>query len=138
MKNHDLRSRQELTSHLTNQWPSPGALDTNAVALDTLLYRKRTEPWEEYVLSVFIFLECTVSSQITHVLMKYMQLHTTTHLILDSSRVAGAQWMRKQRLSGSSFSSRLQLSNHITVLACFLQQSLSCIDNPQRLLNGLI
>uniref|UniRef100_A0A8C1N194 RUN domain-containing protein 3B n=1 Tax=Cyprinus carpio TaxID=7962 RepID=A0A8C1N194_CYPCA len=47
MKNHDLRSRQELTSHLTNQWPSPGALDTNAVALDTLLYRKRTEPWEE-------------------------------------------------------------------------------------------
>uniref|UniRef100_A0A673MVF9 RUN domain-containing protein 3B n=1 Tax=Sinocyclocheilus rhinocerous TaxID=307959 RepID=A0A673MVF9_9TELE len=47
MKNHDLRSRQELTSHLTNQWPSPGALDTNAVALDTLLYRKRTGPWEE-------------------------------------------------------------------------------------------
>uniref|UniRef100_A0A8C1YL89 RUN domain containing 3b n=1 Tax=Cyprinus carpio TaxID=7962 RepID=A0A8C1YL89_CYPCA len=47
MKNHDLRSRQELTSHLTNQWPSPATLDTNAVALDTLLYRKRTGPWEE-------------------------------------------------------------------------------------------
>ncbi|XP_016137691.1 RUN domain-containing protein 3B-like [Sinocyclocheilus grahami] len=47
MKNYDLRSRQELTSHLTNQWPSPAALDTNAVALDTLLYRKRTGPWEE-------------------------------------------------------------------------------------------
>ncbi|MBN3315313.1 RUN3B protein, partial [Atractosteus spatula] len=36
LKNHDLRSRQELTAHLTNQWPSPGALDTKAVALDTL------------------------------------------------------------------------------------------------------
>uniref|UniRef100_A0A673IW58 RUN domain-containing protein 3B n=1 Tax=Sinocyclocheilus rhinocerous TaxID=307959 RepID=A0A673IW58_9TELE len=47
MKNYDLRSRQELTSHLTNQWPSPAALDTNAVALDTLLYRKCTGPWEE-------------------------------------------------------------------------------------------
>ncbi|XP_046689469.1 RUN domain-containing protein 3B isoform X1 [Silurus meridionalis] len=47
LKNHDLRSRQELTSHLTNQWPSPGAMDTNAVALDTLLYRKPTGRWEE-------------------------------------------------------------------------------------------
>ncbi|XP_052002373.1 RUN domain-containing protein 3B-like isoform X2 [Xyrauchen texanus] len=47
LKNHDQRSRQELTSHLTNQWPSPSALDTNAVALDTLLYMKRTGPWEE-------------------------------------------------------------------------------------------
>ncbi|KAL7835876.1 hypothetical protein SRHO_G00282230 [Serrasalmus rhombeus] len=47
LKNHDLRSRQELTSHLTNQWPSPGALDNNAVALDTLLYQKRSGPWEE-------------------------------------------------------------------------------------------
>ncbi|XP_059364365.1 RUN domain-containing protein 3B-like [Carassius carassius] len=47
MKNHDLRSRQELTSHLTNQCPSPATLDTNAVALDMLLYRKRTGPWEE-------------------------------------------------------------------------------------------
>ncbi|XP_007242150.1 RUN domain-containing protein 3B [Astyanax mexicanus] len=47
LKNHDLRSRQELTSHLTNQWPSPGALDTNAVALDTLLYQKCTGQWEE-------------------------------------------------------------------------------------------
>lgn len=49
LKNHDLRSRQELTSHLTNQWPSPGAVDSNAVALDTLLYQKRTGRWEEYV-----------------------------------------------------------------------------------------
>ncbi|XP_036395283.1 RUN domain-containing protein 3B isoform X1 [Megalops cyprinoides] len=47
LKNHDLRSRQELTAHLTNQWPSPGALDANAVALDTLLYRRRTGQWEE-------------------------------------------------------------------------------------------
>ncbi|XP_018541642.1 RUN domain-containing protein 3B isoform X2 [Lates calcarifer] len=38
---------QELTAHLTNQWPSPDALDANAVALDTLLYRKRTGQWEE-------------------------------------------------------------------------------------------
>ncbi|MCI4391291.1 hypothetical protein PGIGA_G00132540 [Pangasianodon gigas] len=47
LKNHDLRSRQELTSHLTNQWPSPGAMDGSAVALDTLLYQKRTGRWEE-------------------------------------------------------------------------------------------
>ncbi|MEQ2316128.1 RUN domain-containing protein 3B [Ameca splendens] len=38
---------QELTSHLTNQWPSPDALDASAVALDTLLYRKSTGQWEE-------------------------------------------------------------------------------------------
>lgn len=50
LKNNDLRSRQELMAHLTNQWPSPVALDANAVALDTLLYRKNTEgQWEEYV-----------------------------------------------------------------------------------------
>lgn len=50
LKNNDLRSRQELTAHLTNQWPSPVALDANAVALDTLLYRKNTEgQWEECV-----------------------------------------------------------------------------------------
>ncbi|XP_041961634.1 RUN domain-containing protein 3B isoform X4 [Alosa sapidissima] len=47
LKNHDMRSRQELTAHLTNQWPSPGTVDTNAVALDTLLYRKHTGQWEE-------------------------------------------------------------------------------------------
>lgn len=50
LKNNDLRSRQELTAHLTNQWPSPVALDANAVALDTLLYRKSVGgQWEEYV-----------------------------------------------------------------------------------------
>lgn len=49
LKNNDLRSRQELTAHLTNQWPSPVVLDANAVALDTLLYRKSTGQWEEYV-----------------------------------------------------------------------------------------
>uniref|UniRef100_A0A8C4SSV3 RUN domain-containing protein 3B n=1 Tax=Erpetoichthys calabaricus TaxID=27687 RepID=A0A8C4SSV3_ERPCA len=47
LKNHDLRSRQELKAHLTNQWPSPGALDSSAVALDTLFYRKRAGQWEE-------------------------------------------------------------------------------------------
>uniref|UniRef100_A0A8D1C2T8 RUN domain-containing protein 3B n=1 Tax=Sus scrofa TaxID=9823 RepID=A0A8D1C2T8_PIG len=47
LKNNDLRSRQELTTHLTNQWPSPGALDVNAVALDTLLYRKHNKQWYE-------------------------------------------------------------------------------------------
>ncbi|XP_067094283.1 RUN domain-containing protein 3B isoform X1 [Osmerus mordax] len=47
LKNHDLRSRQELTAHLTNQWPSPGAVETNAVALGTLLYCKRAGQWEE-------------------------------------------------------------------------------------------
>ncbi|XP_076716847.1 RUN domain-containing protein 3B isoform X5 [Callospermophilus lateralis] len=48
LKNNDLRSRQELTAHLTNQWPSPGALDVNAVALDTLLYRKHNKQWYDY------------------------------------------------------------------------------------------
>ncbi|KAM9353040.1 RUN domain-containing protein 3B isoform 2-T2 [Symphorus nematophorus] len=48
LKNNDLRSRQELTAHLTNQWPSPVALDANAVALDTLLYRKSTGQWEDF------------------------------------------------------------------------------------------
>ncbi|XP_005998555.1 RUN domain-containing protein 3B [Latimeria chalumnae] len=47
VKNNDQRSRQELTTHLTNQWPSPGALDANAVALDTLLYRKQNGQWDE-------------------------------------------------------------------------------------------
>ncbi|XP_032093918.1 RUN domain-containing protein 3B isoform X1 [Thamnophis elegans] len=47
LKNNDLRSRQELTTHLTNQWPSPGALDVNAVALDTLLYGKQNKQWDE-------------------------------------------------------------------------------------------
>ncbi|KAM9807178.1 RUN domain-containing protein 3B [Syngnathus typhle] len=47
LKNNDLRSRQELTAHLTNQWPSPDALDANAVALDTLLYRKSPGQWED-------------------------------------------------------------------------------------------
>ncbi|XP_077454042.1 RUN domain-containing protein 3B [Stigmatopora argus] len=46
LKNNDLRSRQDLTAHLTNQWPSPDALDANAVALDTLLYRKSPGQWE--------------------------------------------------------------------------------------------
>uniref|UniRef100_A0A673ABF0 RUN domain-containing protein 3B n=1 Tax=Sphaeramia orbicularis TaxID=375764 RepID=A0A673ABF0_9TELE len=36
LKNNDLRSRQELTTHLTNQWPSPDALDANAVLLFSL------------------------------------------------------------------------------------------------------
>ncbi|KAM9302792.1 RUN domain-containing protein 3B isoform 1-T1 [Morus bassanus] len=48
LKNNDLRSRQELTTHLTNQWPSPGALDVNAVALDTLLYRKHNQQWDDF------------------------------------------------------------------------------------------
>nr|XP_033787112.1 RUN domain-containing protein 3B isoform X1 [Geotrypetes seraphini] len=47
LKNNDLRSRQELTAHLTNQWPSPGVLDVHAVALDTLFYRKHNEQWDE-------------------------------------------------------------------------------------------
>ncbi|KAJ3597612.1 hypothetical protein NHX12_001135 [Muraenolepis orangiensis] len=47
LKNNDLRSRQELTAHLTHQWPSPGTLDASAVALDTLLFRKRNEQWED-------------------------------------------------------------------------------------------
>ncbi|XP_033836391.1 RUN domain-containing protein 3B isoform X1 [Periophthalmus magnuspinnatus] len=47
LKNNDLRSRRELTAHLTNQWPSPHALDTNAVALDTLLYKKSIGQWEK-------------------------------------------------------------------------------------------
>ncbi|KAE8596133.1 hypothetical protein XENTR_v10015981 [Xenopus tropicalis] len=47
LKNNDLRARQELTHHLTNQWPSPGAVEFNAVALDTLRYQKHSEHWDE-------------------------------------------------------------------------------------------
>uniref|UniRef100_A0AAY4A3V8 RUN domain-containing protein 3B n=1 Tax=Denticeps clupeoides TaxID=299321 RepID=A0AAY4A3V8_9TELE len=47
LKNHDLRCRQELTTHLTNQWPSPCAIETNAVALETFLHKKQTGQWEE-------------------------------------------------------------------------------------------
>ncbi|XP_075067990.1 RUN domain-containing protein 3B isoform X1 [Mixophyes fleayi] len=47
LKNNDLRSRQELTTHLTNQWPSPGALDVKAVALETLLHQKHNEQWDD-------------------------------------------------------------------------------------------
>ncbi|XP_068094668.1 RUN domain-containing protein 3B isoform X1 [Hyperolius riggenbachi] len=49
LKNNDLRSRQELTTHLTNQWPSPGAPDVKPVALETLLYQKHNEQWHEKV-----------------------------------------------------------------------------------------
>ncbi|XP_061811785.1 RUN domain-containing protein 3B isoform X2 [Nerophis lumbriciformis] len=45
LKNNDLRSRRELTAHLTNQWPSSEALDASAVALDTLLVRKSAGQW---------------------------------------------------------------------------------------------
>ncbi|XP_061771582.1 RUN domain-containing protein 3B isoform X2 [Nerophis ophidion] len=45
LKNNDLRSRRELTAHLTNQWPSSDALDASAVALDTLLVRKSAGHW---------------------------------------------------------------------------------------------
>ncbi len=91
MKNYDLRSRQELTSHLTNQWPSPGALDTNAVALDTLLYKKRTGPWEEYVPSVFVFRECILSDYAHPYEIHAASHHYSSHI--GFSRVARAQRM---------------------------------------------
>lgn len=85
MKNYDLRSRQELTSHLTNQWPSPGALDTNAVALDTLLYKKCTGPWEEYVPSVFVFRECILSDYARPYEIHAASHHYSSHIGFQSS-----------------------------------------------------
>ncbi|XP_066441492.1 RUN domain-containing protein 3B isoform X4 [Eleutherodactylus coqui] len=66
LKNNDLRSRQELTTHLTNQWPSPGALDVKAVALQTLLYQKRNDQWDDKTFHRFGHLSADASlSQIS-------------------------------------------------------------------------
>lgn len=77
LKNNDLRSRQELTAHLTNQWPSPVALDANAVALDTLLYRKNTEgQWEE----------CVAEMPIMPLIELIIRMTTLVHVMCERSK----------------------------------------------------
>ncbi|XP_068179476.1 RUN domain-containing protein 3B [Antennarius striatus] len=95
LKNNDSRSRQELTVHLTNQWPSPVSLDTNAVALDTLLYRKSMErQWEK---KSFRSLE-QLSTDISLSQMSLEQSHT---LSLDA-RPAGTHWTHQGKVETPS------------------------------------
>ncbi|XP_013885097.1 RUN domain-containing protein 3B [Austrofundulus limnaeus] len=84
LKNNDLRSRQELTVHLTNQWPSAAALDSNAVALDTLLYRKCAGRWEEKSFQSLDHLSADISLSQT-------SLGPSNMFSLDS-RPASTQW----------------------------------------------
>uniref|UniRef100_A0A8P4G1B2 RUN domain-containing protein 3B n=1 Tax=Dicentrarchus labrax TaxID=13489 RepID=A0A8P4G1B2_DICLA len=82
--NNDLRSRQELTAHLTNQWPSPVALDANAVALDTLLYRKSTGQWEEKSFQSLEQLSADMSLSQTSL--------EPSHTLSLEARPAGTHW----------------------------------------------
>ncbi|CAK6960682.1 RUN domain-containing protein 3B [Scomber scombrus] len=87
LKNNDLRSRQELTAHLTNQWPSPDALDANAVALDTLLYQKNTAQWEDKSFQSLEQLSADMSLSQT-------SLERSNTLSLEA-RTAGTHWPRQ-------------------------------------------
>ncbi|XP_004077930.1 RUN domain-containing protein 3B [Oryzias latipes] len=87
LKNHDLRSRQELTTHLTNQWPSPDALDTNAVALDTLLYRRSPGQREEHSFQTLEQLSADMS-------LSQPSLRAAHTLTLEA-RSASAQWLHQ-------------------------------------------
>ncbi|XP_030014391.1 RUN domain-containing protein 3B isoform X3 [Sphaeramia orbicularis] len=78
---------QELTTHLTNQWPSPDALDANAVALDTLLYRKSTGQWEEKSFHSLEQLSADMSLSQT----SPEPLHTQSL----EARSAGTQWLQR-------------------------------------------
>ncbi|XP_067367099.1 RUN domain-containing protein 3B isoform X2 [Channa argus] len=84
LKNNDLRSRQELTAHLTNQWPSPDVLDANAVALDTLLYRKSTGQWEEKSFHSLEQLSADLSLSQTSL--------EPSHALSLEARPTGTQW----------------------------------------------
>ncbi|KAG7475085.1 hypothetical protein JOB18_023834 [Solea senegalensis] len=89
MKNNDLRSRQELTAHLTNQWPSPVVLDANAVALDTLLYRKSTGQWEEKSFQSLEQLSADISLSQSSL--------EPSHTLSVEARTVGAQWRRRDK-----------------------------------------
>uniref|UniRef100_A0A1A8M934 RUN domain-containing protein 3B n=1 Tax=Nothobranchius pienaari TaxID=704102 RepID=A0A1A8M934_9TELE len=87
LKNNDLRSRQELTAHLTNQWPSPVALDSNVVALETLLYRRSAGRWEERSFQSLEQLSADMSLSQT-------SLEPSIPLSLEA-RPAGTQWLHR-------------------------------------------
>ncbi|XP_053183525.1 RUN domain-containing protein 3B [Scomber japonicus] len=87
LKNNDLRSRQELTAHLTNQWPSPDTLDANAVALDTLLYRKNTAQWEDKSFQSLEQLSADMSLSQTSL--------ERSHTLSLEARTAGTHWPRQ-------------------------------------------
>ncbi|XP_039973761.1 RUN domain-containing protein 3B isoform X2 [Xiphias gladius] len=80
---------QELTAHLTNQWPSPDALDANAVALDTLLYRKSTGHWEEKSFQSLEQLSADMSLSQT----SFEPSHTPSL----EARPANTQWPRQDK-----------------------------------------
>uniref|UniRef100_A0A3B4T8D5 RUN domain-containing protein 3B n=1 Tax=Seriola dumerili TaxID=41447 RepID=A0A3B4T8D5_SERDU len=89
LKNNDLRSRQELTAHLTNQWPSPDALDANAVALDTLLYRKSTGQWDEKSFQSLEQLSADMSLSQTSL--------EPSHTLSLEARPTGTQWPHQDK-----------------------------------------
>ncbi|KAG7242240.1 hypothetical protein INR49_024286 [Caranx melampygus] len=89
LKNNDLRSRQELTAHLTNQWPSPVALDASAVALDTLLYRKNTGQWDEKSFQSLEQLSADMSLSQTSL--------EPSHTLSLESRPTGTQWLHQDK-----------------------------------------
>ncbi|XP_035481830.2 RUN domain-containing protein 3B isoform X2 [Scophthalmus maximus] len=80
---------QELTAHLTNQWPSPDALDANAVALDTLLYRKSTGQWEEKSFQSLEQLSADMSLSQTSL--------EPSHTLSLEARLAGTQWRHQDK-----------------------------------------
>ncbi|XP_071325328.1 RUN domain-containing protein 3B isoform X2 [Trachinotus anak] len=80
---------QELTAHLTNQWPSPDALDANAVALDTLLYRKSMGQWDEKSFQSLEQLSADMSLSQTSL--------EPSHTLSLEARPAGAQWPHQDK-----------------------------------------
>ncbi|XP_023256538.1 RUN domain-containing protein 3B isoform X3 [Seriola lalandi dorsalis] len=80
---------QELTAHLTNQWPSPDALDANAVALDTLLYRKSTGQWDEKSFQSLEQLSADMSLSQTSL--------EPSHTLSLEARLTGTQWPHQDK-----------------------------------------
>ncbi|XP_063054008.1 RUN domain-containing protein 3B [Engraulis encrasicolus] len=95
LKNHDLRSRQKLTEHLTNQWPSPGSIETNAVALDTLLYRKHTGQWDEKSFPSLEQLSVDMSLSQTSLDPAHTHSHSHTHTHSLEAKAGLSHWNRE-------------------------------------------
>lgn len=116
LKNNDLRSRQELTAHLTNQWPSPDALDANAVALNTLLYNKSTGQWEQ------------TTSRTLHQLSVDMCL---SHNSLEPSQMKSLEYQAKGKEETLSLKG---LCGSLTSVACYKSlsslKSSECLASP--------
>ncbi|KAG7282171.1 hypothetical protein CRUP_034918 [Coryphaenoides rupestris] len=119
LKNNDLRSRQELTTHLTNQWPSPGTLDASAVALDTLLFRKQAEQWEEKSFQSLEQLSVDMSLSQTSL----NPMHTPG----VESRPAGAHWPHHAKEETPSLRG---LCGSLTSVASYKSLASECLASP--------